>query len=279
MKSGSRSILLQVLVGAGLSCAGAHAATLTYYIDVFSGTLVAGTSPITANPPSVPVQVAAGGSPTTIGVPQFNTGLGTLTQVDFTLLTYSTADATVTNKNTGSSENYTNLSTSMPITVSQITAPNVSLSATNTAGVPSGTVGAAGTTSIPIGIITTGTCTALGGTVSSGNCILPIPTTQDNPGLTATNSDGTSINSGLSAFEGASPINVMFQALVGAITVTGTETTGNGDLSFGGSGTAGAIFEVTYEYNAVLTPEPTSMVLIGSSILGLGLLLRRKGRK
>jgi hypothetical protein len=32
---------------------------------------------------------------------------------------------------------------------------------------------------------------------------------------------------------------------------------------------------VTYDYNAVV-PEPATMLLIGSSVLGLGLLLRRK---
>ncbi len=258
------------------SCLAAQANTVSYYIDVFSGALVATTTPI-ASGPGVPVQIPAGASPVQIAIPQFNSALGTLTQVDFQLNTFSTATASATNSNTASSENYVNLNTSMPITVSQIAAPNVSLSVTNTAGVPGGTVAAASSTTIPLsGTFTAPVCTLVGGIVSGGNCIMTVPTEQDNPGLTAANSASNTVTSGLDVFESLVPVNLLFNALVGNITVAGTETSGNGDLHFSGSGTAGAIFEVTYEYTLVDTPEPTSMLLIGSSFLGLGLILRKK---
>lgn len=275
---------LHVLVAAGVSCAAAQATTLTYYIDVFSG-IAASITPIVPGP-GVPMQVPAGGTTVTIQIPQFNTALGTLTQVDFLLNTYSTATATATNSNPDSSETYSNLNTSMPITVSQISAPNVSLGTTNTAGVPSGTVGPAtqGFLVFPLsgGLTPTICTTVLHGTVdnSGTNCDVPTgaitATQQNNTGLTATGMNSTSITSGLAAFASASPVNIAYQGIVGAISVNGTETSGNGDLQFSGSGQAGAIFEVTYEYVPLNTPEPTSMMLIGSSILGLGLLLRKK---
>ena len=273
---------LQLLIAAAVSCVATQASTLTYYIDVFSG-IAASTTPITPGP-GVPVQVPAGGTTVTIQVPQFNTALGTLTQVDFLLNTFSTATATVTNSNPNSSETYSNLNTSMPITVSQMGPPNVSLGTTNTAGVASGSVGAATPTILQIPLspgFTATVCTSIGGTVDPDgiHCDLPTggvtPTQQNNTGLSATGTASNSITSALGAFESASPVNVPYQGIVGSISVNGTETSGNGDLQFSGSGQAGAIFEVTYEYIPLNSPEPTTMVLIGSSILGLGLLLRR----
>jgi hypothetical protein len=64
----------------------------------------------------------------------------------------------------------------------------------------------------------------------------------------------------------------------GAFSVAGGGSTPNVDLTVQGSATQTAEAEVTYEFTTSatsLTPEPTTMVLFGSALVGLGLLRRR----
>jgi hypothetical protein len=86
----------------------------------------------------------------------------------------------------------------------------------------------------------------------------------------------TTITSGLNAFQGMGASTVQFVASDNGTAINGVEDGGTNFLSWGGNGSAGAILEVTYTFDIQSVPEPTTMVLIGSSMLGLGLMLRRR---
>jgi len=49
-----------------------------------------------------------------------------------------------------------------------------------------------------------------------------------------------------------------------------------GKIFFGGNSTTGAILSVTYTYEAVAVPEPLTFGLMGSALVGLAMLVRRK---
>jgi hypothetical protein len=265
-------LLLIALVGGSVS---AQANTISYWVDIFSG------DPASLTPLIVPTEVAAGTAPVTISVPQFNEGKGTLTAVNFTLVTAMTATATVTNTDSTASHTFDGLKASMPLTVSELPS-GVSLSTTATAGPVAGSVAKATLSVLPLGsfagFLTAGECVTLGGKVVGANCDFTTNTTASFLGTTVTSSTSAS-GAPLSLYESFAPAGLKYQTTNLTINVTGNETSGNGKLQFAGSGTGGGILEVDYVFTPAAVPEPTTMILIGSSMFGLGLLLRKKARK
>jgi hypothetical protein len=308
----AKFLSLAMLVGT----IGANASTLTYYVDIFSGNPAQLTLPTGTG---VPTQSTADAGPFSVFVPQFDTNdpnpghAFQLTSVTFTLLEASVATVAVNNIDaTGKAttataaacfaaggdhwvsgangctgipktDTFTQLNATMPLSIQQVGYPNVAVSTTDTTAPDKSGVAAAGhylTVTEP----TAGDCTAAGGFLynsSTHACSLPfiVSGVTTFSGLTGSGSNSTSITNFLNLFESQHPVNIAYDAAVGDISVHGTETSGNGALQFSGFGTAGGIFEVQYNYTEIITPEPASMVLIGSSILTLGLLLRRKQRR
>jgi hypothetical protein len=299
-----------------LCAAGANASTLTYYVDIFSGNPAQLTLPTGTG---VPTQSTADAGAVTVFVPQFDRNdpnpnhVFQLTSVTFTLLEASVASVTVNNvDNTGKAttstaaacfaaggdawvagtngctgipktDTFNKLNATMPLSVQQDDAPFVSVSTTDTTAPDKSGIAAAGQY-LTVMEPTAGDCTSAHGFLyDSGTkaCTIPFIVSGQTSfnGLTASGSNSVSINSFLNLFESLSPVNLPYDAAVGDIGVQGTETSGNGALQFSGAGTAGGIFEVQYNYIEITTPEPASMLLIGSSILSIGLLLRRKQRK
>jgi len=295
---------------------GANASTLTYYVDIFSGNPAQLTLPTGTG---VPTQSTADAGPVTVYVPQFNTTDANpghafqLTSVTFTLLEASVATVAVNNfDNTGKTttttatacfaaggdhwvagtngctgipktDTFNQLNATMPLSIQQDNFPHVSLTTSDTTSPDKSGVAGAGHY-LTVTAATASDCTTAGGFLYNSTtevCSLPFIVSGQTSfsGLNATATNSTSINFFLDLFESQHPVNIPYDALVGDISVHGTETSGNGALQFSGLGTAGGIFEVQYNYTEVITPEPASMVLIGSSILTIGLLLRRKQRK
>jgi len=296
--------------------AGAHAATLTYYVDIFSGNPAQLTLPTGTG---VPTQSTANAGPATVLIPQFDRSdpnpnhIFSLTSVTFTLLESSIATATVLNvDNSGTTttataalcfaaggdhwvsgtngctgvlktDTFSGLNATMPLSVTMDVFPFVSVLSTDTTSPNKSGVAAKGHYSTFTNV-TASVCSANGGfnwtSANGGTCFLPLVVAGQTSfsGLTASGSNSTSITSFLGLFESLTPGSISFDALVGDIGVQGTQNTSNGSVSFTGSGTAGGIFEVQYNFTEIVVPEPASMVLIGSSILTIGLLLRRKQR-
>ncbi|SPE33469.1 exported hypothetical protein [Candidatus Sulfopaludibacter sp. SbA3] len=85
----------------------------------------------------------------------------------------------------------------------------------------------------------------------------------------------TSSGLALSAFEGGAPLTVNFGVSSGTAHATGDQT----DLGFSGTGSAGGILRITYNAEQILTPEPFTLVLVGGSLIGLGVVARRRNTR
>jgi hypothetical protein len=175
----------------------------------------------------------------------FNTMGGTLqlTGVEITLATTATAEIDVGNFS-GQTQAFTSATASIPVSASLVTtATSTTASETVTAGPIAGTIGSAFAD-------------------------------YAFPGNSATASSTDTVGSGLfSEFIGGT--NAVDINVVGNIgSYAGTAGTGT---NFGGSAVVGALVTVEYDYTTVSsTPEPTTMLLFGSALVGLGVMRKRK---
>jgi hypothetical protein len=126
----------------------------------------------------------------------------------------------------------------------------------------------------PDSISVTDTSAACAGTVPAGspgkfNCA-------DTPfsGLSATPVTGTTAN-----YIGTGTITPTYTASGQIGAITGSGGTGSaGNVSFGGLGTIGGTFTLTYNYNPGGVPEPATMAMAGGLLIGLAALARKKRR-
>jgi hypothetical protein len=99
------------------------------------------------------------------------------------------------------------------------------------------------------------------------------------PGQHGSGSSGNPVGN-LALFEGFGNSTISGSATNGAQSYTGSANSGFPPvLFFGGTSTTGAVLKVQYTFRETQTPEPTSMALVGSAMLGAGLLLRRRAVK
>jgi hypothetical protein len=133
----------------------------------------------------------------------------------------------------------------------------------------------------PALVVTNPTQTILAGG-KGGTLILNGPSGTQIYNTTGSDSDSIGANSDAAmktAFTGLGTVAIDVDA-IGAISTTVSGGTGNG----GGFSSANASFEVTYDYTVPPpppppvdeVPEPTTMALAGTALLGLGLMIRRK---
>lgn len=273
----------RVLVALALLCLSASlagASTIYYYIDVFGGSLTA----TTTVPGSITMKSA--GQAVTVYIPELNMfganpgfaapALGyeyALSAVNLTLDWQSAGSVQISNLSCFHSTSFTNpadLSTGnacedIPFAGAsanvqmQLSVDSVTVDAPGVAGPISGTAPYDVPANSPLWFQST-----FAGL--TGSCVV---------GSTCP----TNASADLDDFEGAG-------ASSASATVTNQGQTYGGSvsapypayLSFGGSATTGAILEVEYTFNEQLAPvpEPVTMVLTGSALIGLGIYLRRR---
>jgi hypothetical protein len=217
---------------------------------------------------------------TNVTLTKFNTNLGSLTAVKLIVEWHVTASIDVFNTDFTNAHHFTNATVSVPITVTAplnvlptfaaTGGPVASASATPTFSsaspitpnmpVPSGAI--IFSSSCPNGVV----CAVVGqntytGIVNSG------PQTKD------------IASSDFGAYSGAGFATFNVNTVSGDYSYTGTGS-GTDKLAFGGSLLFGARIKVQYEYDpATQAPEPMTMMLVGSAILGLGVLMQRRRSK
>ena|ERR1035438_1783250 len=101
----------------------------------------------------------------------------------------------------------------------------------------------------------------------------PCSSFQDNPG--STNSSGTGVLdsnlANLVLYTGIGTFNIQYDTLTGSSFVGG-----GGNLSLAISNIATADASITYTYGPSGAPEPATLTLMGSALLGLGLIGRKR---
>ena len=186
-------------------------------------------------------------------VAQFDPTLGTLYQVIITLNGGGTTDITATGNNPASPTNFTQLATSVAMQLTDPTDGSISLIASELGGVPG------------LGAYTP--LVVVNGTPYDSGVLA----------MTGTPVDQT-LTSSLTSFIGGG--NVTFD--LAAIATTTTSSTG-GVFTVGQTTEASGGVTVEYDYNPPPppsgTPEPGTLTLFGTGLLGLAGMLRRKFAK
>jgi hypothetical protein len=254
-------VRLAALLGAGAGLG--NASTISYWVDVFSALTTAQVCAGTC-PDHTSSTVGTGGGPNiTLTIPKFdqtdpNPGhIFSLTNVGITVDWQATGSVTIFNFFTAGVP----FNNAQSATLMTLTANGTQVVADGTAATGPGLAACCNTlNNTPPGFF-------LGSTTFSG--------------LTGSGSN-TQNSSNFGLFQGFGANTFTASLSTDAVAITGTSTDPHStSLAFQGSGQMGAIATVTYTYSEIATPapEPVTFTLLGSSLIGLGLVARRKRSK
>jgi PEP-CTERM motif len=193
--------------------------------------------------PSIPSGAIT--APGTFDFAAFDPSLGTLTGITLNLATSATGSATIANL-TGGPLNYTSVTVNVPFVL------------TFTGGLGTYDFSASVVDNTP-GTLTSPSSITVNGLTGTGNATESISPFTGYIGGPGTFTPTFSLSSG------------------GTATVNGL---GDQGLLYGGSATGSVVASITYTYTVPsTTPEPATMTLFGSAILGLGFFGRKRLKK
>ena len=255
-----------VLMG-GTACL-ASASSISYYVDVFSA-LTTGTLCGIGGCPNHTTATLNNGSASniTLTLPQFNQlGNGaegtpsanhifTLTSVALALDWKLLGNVTVTN-----------------LAVSPQLPANVAFD--NADAFTNMTLNAGGTQVVGAASAGTGAGVALCCNILNGPSVFVGQFTVTDLTSNGSNSQNAA---NLAFFQGVTGNNFSAGLATNAISASGTSSDPNSShLSYGGTGQMGAIMTLTYNYTEAAVPEPGTFAVMGSALLSLGMLIRRR---
>lgn len=244
----------------------ASAATITWYNNIFSSPDP--TNGPASNSPLGPPTAYTAPFSTTVEIPKFdqtspNAGMHyVLNSVTIVMTWLTTGNVTVQNNDTTSSHEFTNATSSVPLSI--FGPAGVTINGTALAGPANGSVAAANQ------VIFDPFCPApTGCTVNSQTTI---------SGLTGNgSSNNTVIGGALAAYQGFGSAVLSFGSSAGSANFGGTQTGGSGNLFFGGNATVASSITVTYDYSEIANaPEPGTFGAIGSGLAALAFYVRRR---
>jgi hypothetical protein len=183
----------------------------------------------------------------------FDSSLGTLTGVTLDLATASSVEVDIVNTN-ATAETFINGTATFALTVTGPPASTTYLSTSMTGGPVSGTANAASKTTFP------------GSVIDADSGAVPVPSA-DWPVNWEAPGGGVSLTDLLFSSDGGS--------------FSGTETSGSGDLFFGGTGVVSGTLTLVYSYQPPSgTPEPGAWaLLVASATVSVAGMRRRRARK
>jgi len=191
----------------------------------------------TLTDPSIPSGTIA--APGTFLFQQFNAALGTLEDITVNIGTSATGSITIDNP-TSSLLSYTSATVSVPFTL------------TFTGGLGTYTFNASATDSTP-------------GSLAANTSVTV-------PGVTGTGTSSADLGTN-AAYVGLGDTPVFTLSGQGPANVNGN---GSAGLLYGGTATGSVTASITYTYLPTSsTPEPTTMLLFGSALVGLGCIRKR----
>jgi hypothetical protein len=294
-----------------LTAALGNASTIAYYTDIFVpgpngsygtsiGSALTNAQLIAQGSGATKYDTTAAGLTSAVTLPKFDTSIASpgmyavLDSVQIAVGWAALGAIDVTNSN-GATEAFSAATSTVPL---HFFGPaGLTFNVNATAGPVSGTVGAETVTpnfnhadlnSIVGSIGATAAANlcqnTLLGTWHSGTGICDVPngstTTPGTTEVSGVNQADTAyssvITSGLYNFIGSGGTNLSFTVNLDQGVYGGSSVPG---VSFGGSASAGAAMEIIYTYHETPLPEPVTMSLVGSALVGIAVIARRKVTK
>jgi hypothetical protein len=263
---------------------------------LFSGAALIALASTAANATSIigynASQAASTNSGFTLTLNKFDTGLGTLNSVTIyfaatlneTNITITSTDSSTEAFDYAASDNFTKTFVNSAVTADKLTGENVQVFDTGIGGALGNCSGNSGSTVRPNPTLGCDGITLAAGATTGNLAPYSVSNTDANYGLTI----GTAQNGLVGVTISGSVLTAYEAAGGGTFTLSGTTQSGSsGDEQNSGTindvvintSTQQFAAEVDYNYSSSSAPEPGTMMLLGSALVGLGLIRSHRSKK